>query len=113
MATQGAKKFVVAGEHYVNDPYFQRAYQKMANELGVWNTGGHMSTAESSLVEVVTSDQFDGSFSGFNTNGSYGLAFSTEIPDAAIRTIIANGFMPARPLQRSPKEIASWIDLSF
>ncbi len=101
---QGSKWVVSVGAHYVNDLDFQSAFYKMIVEMGVGSLGIHDNTAESNSVKQMGYDMAMGHFSKF-TNTPYSRNF-IDIPDAAARTLIASGYVPARPLQESPESIA-------
>ncbi|MBC7707790.1 hypothetical protein H7Y63_01040 [Polaromonas sp.] len=105
---QGADELVTAGAHYVQDEGFQKSFYKMAHELGgVRNFGLHANTVESSLPNAMASKQIDGSFTEFDPAFGDPVTNYRLASDAAIRTVIAAGYAPARPVQQSPDKRAA------
>lgn len=103
---QGGKRLVGVGSHYTNDRGFQQAYDKMNAQLGVAETALHLNTRESYFIDDIAAKFANGSATEFAPgHKETGLLINVEnIPLQAMRTIIASGFLPARPMQHSPED---------
>ena len=96
----GVETFVIAGPHYSDNDQFDKAYTRLASELGVGNNGLHASSGNSSIEDYSTIAMVSGDYTGWDERGNGSDLVVTNASLPAMRQVVASGYIPARPLAR-------------